>query len=103
MTPDVLNMLVLARARRLSDDSAFPLLRTTFIDEEGFIESLIGIYEPESLPFLEDALTQDRWGIWSAVPRDGNCLVPRPDSPAFLNMNTPEEFEQAVSLLKTTR
>ena len=103
MTPDVLNMLVLARARRLSDDSPAPLLRTTFIDEEGFIESLIGIYEPESLPFLENALTQGHWGIWSAVPREGNCLVSRPDSPAFLNMNTPEEFEQAARLLKTTR
>ena len=101
MTPDILNLLVRARANRM--ETGLPqksLLRTTFIDQDGFIESLIGIYELESLPFLEDALAQKRCGIWSAVPAEGNCLVPRPDSPAFLNMNTPEEFARAVHLLK---
>lgn len=101
MTPSILSLLVQARARRMAEQTkSTPLLRTTFIDQEGFIESLIGIYEPESLPFLEEALNRGRWGIWSAVPAQGNCLVPRPDSPAFLNMNTPEEFTYAVSLLK---
>ena len=101
MTPDILNLLVQARMNRMATElRKKSLLRTTFIDQEGFIESLIGIYEPESLPFLEDALAQKRWGIWSAVPAEGNCLVPRPDSPAFLNMNTPEDFAQAVNILK---
>ncbi len=100
MTPNILSLLVQARAQRLAEQTKSALLRTTFIDQEGFIESLIGIYEPESLPFLEEALSREQWGIWSAVPEQGNCLVPRPDSPAFLNMNTPEEFTRAVSLLK---
>ena len=101
MTAAMLNLLVRARTRRMNESAGqMPLLRTTFIDGEGFIESLIGIYEPESLPFLERALAQGKWGIWSAVPAEGNCLVPRPDSPAFLNMNTPEEFAHAVRLLK---
>ena len=101
MTPDILNLLVQARMNRMATElRKKSLLRTTFIDQEGFIESLIGIYEPESLPFLEDALAQKRWGIWSAVPAEGNCLVPCPDSPAFLNMNTTEDFAKAVRMLK---
>lgn len=98
MTPDILEMLISARSRELAKKRETSLLRTTFIDSEGFLESLIGIYEADSLPLLEEALPKEHWGIWSAVPMENNCLVPRPDSPAFLNMNTPEEYEQAVSL-----
>ena len=101
MTADILSLLIRARQSRLEAPSGpVPLLRTTFIDSDGFLESLIGIYEKESLPFLEDALAHERWGVWSAIPAGGNCLVPRPESPAFLNMNTPEDFEYALSLLK---
>lgn len=105
MTPNILELLIRARARALTerDPQGPALLRTTFIDKDGFLESLIGIYEAESLPFLEKALHQGRWGIWSALPREGNCLVPRPESPAFLNMNTQEEFQWAVGYLTTRR
>lgn len=104
MTLEILNLLVCARTRRLAESSGgIPLLRTTFIDQDGFIESLIGIYEPGSLPFLEQALVQKRWGIWSAVPSKSNCLVSRPDSPAFLNMNTLEEFQHANQVLIKSR
>ena len=92
-----------ARALAEKTPQSPALLRTTFIDRDGFLESLIGIYEAESLPFLEKALHQGRWSIWSALPREGNCLVPRPDSPAFLNMNTQEEFQWAVGYLTTRR
>ena len=101
MTPDILEMLIRARTTALSEKREAVLLRTTFIDDEGFLESLIGIYESGSLPFLEEALHQGRLGIWSAIPASGNCLVPRPDSPAFLNMNTPDEYDRAVSLLSS--
>ncbi len=99
MTPDILALLLRARRRHLEQTQRFPLLRTTFIDRDGFLESLIGIYETASLQFLEDALRKQHWGIWSALPSQGNCLIPQPDSPAFLNMNTLQEYENAVRLL----
>lgn len=99
MTPDILDMLIQARRRVLAGPRPFPLLRTTFIDGDGFLESVIGIYETASLPFLDEALQQSRWGVWSAIPRQGNCLIPRPDSPAFLNMNTPEDYRLAAGEL----
>lgn len=102
MTSDVLALLVEARKKTLQERSKHggtPLLRTTFIDEKGFLESLTGIYEAEGLPYLEDALRQGRLGIWSALPMQSNCLLPRPDASFFLNMNTREEFARASELL----
>lgn len=101
MTPDILNLLLQARRRHLQENTAndTPLLRTTFIDQDGFLESLIGIYEPASLPYLEHALHKQQWGIWSALPSQGNCLVRQPESPAFLNMNTLQEYQNAVAIL----
>ncbi len=98
MTGNVLSLLMEAREKkRLSQHRV--LLRTTFIDEKGFLEPTIGIYEPESLPFLEEALAQKKLGLWSAIPHEQNCLVPRPGGPAFLNMNTQEDFDLARRLI----
>ncbi len=102
MTTDVLSLLAQAREKALQErrkHGGAPLLRTTFIDEKGFLESLTGIYEAEGLPYLEEALKQGRLGIWSALPMQGNCLIPRPDASFFLNMNTREEFARAAECL----
>lgn len=102
MTSGVLALLVRARNEALKerDRNGGPaLLRTTFVDEKGFLESLTGIYEAAGLPRLEEALSLGRLGIWSALPSEGNCLIPRPDGSFFLNMNTPQEYERAVALL----
>ena len=102
MTSGVLALLVRARNEALKerDRTGGPaLLRTTFVDEKGFLESLTGIYEAAGLPRLEEALSLGRLGIWSALPSEGNCLIPRPDGSFFLNMNTPQEYERAVALL----
>lgn len=102
MTSDVLALLVQARNQALQERRTLggaPLLRTTFVDERGFLESLTGIYEADGLPYLEEALDQGRLGIWSALPMQSNCLVPRPDASFFLNMNTREEYARAAELL----
>ena len=102
MTTDVLSLLAQAREKALQErrkHGGAPLLRTTFIDEKGFLESLTGIYEAAGLSYLEDALRQGRLGIWSALPMQSNCLIPRPDASFFLNMNTREEFARAAECL----
>ena len=102
MTSDVLALLVRARNETLKKrerNGGPALLRTTFVDEKGFLESLIGIYEAACLPRLEEALSLGRLGIWSALPSEGNRLIPRPEGSFFLNMNTPQEYERAVALL----
>jgi len=100
MRPDLLSLLVEARARArnaLAPGQALPL-RTTFIHADRRVETLVSIYEPEALPFMEDTLRSGNWGLFSAIPRTRQTLLPCPDESAFINMNTPADTRRAQSL-----
>lgn len=94
MRADVLALLTRTRSEVLS--SLAPReqtpLRTTFIHADGRVETLVSIYEPECLPFLEETLKARRRGLFSAVPLDRQILIPCPEETPFLNMNTPESL-----------
>lgn len=102
MRPDVLAALPRAREQRKMNAASFerPLLRTCFVYDDGWLEPLVAIYEPESLPYLEEALHGGRFGIYGVVPSWGDCLVPCPDRTPFLNMNTLQDREKARRLLR---
>ena len=100
MRPDLLSQLVEARARErnaLASDQELPL-RTTFIHADRRVETLVSIYEPEALPFMEDTLRSGNWGLFSAIPRTRQTLLPCPDEGAFINMNTPADTRRAQAV-----
>lgn len=92
MRADVLALLVRTRGEVLEmlAPRQLPPLRTTFIHPDGRVETLASIYEPEALPLLEEARKAGRCGLFSAVPLDRQTLIPCPEEPLFLNMNTPD-------------
>ena len=100
MRPDLLSQLVEARARAriaLAPGQALPL-RTTFIHADRRVETLVSIYEPEALPFMEETLRSGNWGLFSSIPRTRQTLLPCPDEGAFINMNTTADTRKAQSL-----
>ena len=98
MTAGTLSLLLDVRRKR-REEHASALLRTCFVHADGRTEPLVAVYEFSSLPRLEAALHEGRFGIHSALPSWGNSLVPCPEETAFLNMNTPEERERALLLI----
>lgn len=86
--------LLEAREARLAQGGT--LLRTAFQHEGGHIDALAAVYEFEALPFLEAALAERRFSLHSVIPAQAQELVPCPDEGAFLNMNTPADYEQAL-------
>ena len=92
MRADVLSLLVRTRSEvleMLAPRQHTPL-RTTFIHPDGRVETLVSIYEREALPFLEGTQSAGRRGLFSAIPLDRQTLIPCPEEPPFLNMNTPD-------------
>ena len=100
MRADLLSLLVEERRRvleNLGQDQERPL-RTSFIHADGRVETLVSIYEPEALPFLRESLHAGSWGLFSAVPRMRQLLLPCPDESAFINMNTPADTRRALAV-----
>ena len=100
MRADLLSQLIEERRKVLA---SLPLgqerpLRTTFIHADSRVETLVSIYEPEALPFMEESLRSGNWGLFSAIPRARQTLLPCPDEGAFLNMNTPADCVRAQAL-----
>jgi len=83
-----------------SAPSLLPPLRTAFVHADGTVETLVSIYEAESLPHLEAALAAGCLGLYAAVPADRQLLLPVQDSLPFLNMNTPGDARRAIPLLR---
>ncbi|MBR5882202.1 MAG: molybdenum cofactor guanylyltransferase [Mailhella sp.] len=100
MRADLLSLLVEERRRvleSLAPDEELPL-RTTFIHADFRVETLASIYEPEALPFMEETLRSGNWGLFSAIPRTRQTLIPCPDEGAFINMNSPMDSIRAQAL-----
>ena len=92
------HMLPLLEGRRERTGRGLPLLRTAFQHADGRIDALAAVYEAAALPLLENALAERRFSLHSAIPASSQVLVPCPDEEAFLNMNTPADYEQALRL-----
>ena len=100
MRADLLSLLVEERRRvleSLAPGEALPL-RTTFIHADFLVETLASIYEPEALPFMEETLRSGNWGLFSAIPRTRQTLIPCPDEGAFINMNSPADCRRAQAV-----
>ena len=100
MRTDLLSRLVEERRLALENpgpEQARPL-RTSFIHADGRVETLVSVYEPEALPFLQQSLRAGSWGLFSAVPRMRQLLLPCPDEGAFINMNTPADTRRAQAV-----
>lgn len=92
---DVLEALVRARNAAMETCSPQPSpLRTSFIHDNGRVETLISIYEGEALPFLKESLSAGRIGLFSAIPYERQRLIPCPDEDAFVNMNTVDDIQR---------
>ena len=100
MRADLLSLLVEERRRvleSLAPDEELPL-RTTFIHADFRVETLASIYEPEALPFMEETLRSGNWGLFSAIPRTRQTLIPCPDEGAFINMNSPDDCRKTQAV-----
>ena len=100
MRADILSQLVTARHRvlaNLAPSQEIPL-RTTFIHADSRVETLVSIYEPEALPFMEETLRSGNWGLFSSIPRARQTLLSCPDEGVFINMNTPADGLRAQTL-----
>ena len=100
MRADLLSLLLETRRstlERLAPKEERPL-RTTFVHADSRVETLVSIYEPESLPFMEESLRSGNWGLFSAIPRLRQTLVPCPDEDAFINMNTVQDTRRAQTV-----
>ena len=89
MEPAVLNELCEARSAAL--ERCASLLRTAFCHADGRVETLVSIWEPGSLEYIEKTVQAGRLGLYSAIPLERQMLVPVRDSRLFFNMNTPED------------
>ena len=100
MRADLLSLLVEERRRvleKLSPGEERPL-RTTFIHADLRVETLVSIYEPEALPFMEETLRSGSWGLFSSIPRTRQTLIPCPDEGAFINMNSLADCRRAQAV-----
>ena len=89
MDAALLRELCAARPRTMTRPAS--PLRTAFCHADGRVETLVSIWEPGSLPFLERAMESGRLGLYSAIPPERQMLVPVRDPRPFFNMNTRED------------
>ncbi|MDR2892398.1 MAG: molybdenum cofactor guanylyltransferase [Deltaproteobacteria bacterium] len=63
--------------------------------ENGKLEHLAAIYEPEALSYLEPSLNADLLKIGLVIPQEHYCLIPLPPDmrEAFFNINRPADLE----------
>lgn len=77
-------------------------LMTTFRQvETGFIESLVAVYEYESLPFFERALDEGVHKLSRVVPPDRreDIVYATQDALPFFNVNYPADLEMARRII----
>ncbi|MBQ4076187.1 MAG: molybdenum cofactor guanylyltransferase [Mailhella sp.] len=100
MRAELLSRLVEERRRALEKPAPggeLPL-RTAFVHADGRVETLVAVYEPEALPFMEESLRSGNWGLFSAIPRTRQTLIPCQDEGAFINMNSPADCRRAQAV-----
>lgn len=91
---EALRVLLERRARRTEGR---PVLTAYRQKETGFVETLVAVYEPESLPFFERALARGDYSLHRAVPPElRDCVDYGQEwASAFRNINMPEDLENA--------
>jgi len=94
-----LNMLQDMRELSLRKDAQPALLRCAFVHSDARVETLIATYEYGCLPFLKKAVANGRYGLYSAIPKDRQKLVPCPESRAFYNMNSQADFQKIAAVM----
>lgn len=76
-------------------------IATTFESpHDGFPEPLITIWEPKSYPVLLAFLAQGYSCPRKVLINSDTKIIQAPQTPALMNVNTPEELEQAKTLLQ---
>ncbi|MBR4424196.1 MAG: molybdenum cofactor guanylyltransferase [Mailhella sp.] len=90
MERSVLSILLREHGRRRSGGAQRPL-RTAFRHADGRVETLVSVWEPESLPFIERSLAGGRYGLYAAIPPERQWLIPIVDPLPFFNLNTPQD------------
>lgn len=99
---EALRALLDRRARRTAPPR--PLTTAFRRRETGIIETLVAVYEPESLPFFERAMERGEGGLYRAMPPDRrDCLDYGEEwAFAFRNINRPEDWKDARLLAAAT-
>ena len=100
MTLPVLQRLIEARAARTPGS-----LMTTYRQQEtGFIEALVAIYEPECLPFFEQARIQGIRKLSRVIPDSlrTELVYTSAEAQPFFNINYPEDLAEARRLAQKT-
>ncbi|MBQ4615858.1 MAG: molybdenum cofactor guanylyltransferase [Mailhella sp.] len=100
MRVDILSQLMEARRCVLANtpEGQEAPLRTTYVHSDGRVETLVSIYEAEALPFMKESQRSGNWGLFSAIPRTRQTLLPCPDEEAFINMNSPADYKKALAV-----
>ncbi|MDQ7032034.1 MAG: molybdenum cofactor guanylyltransferase [Desulfonauticus sp.] len=85
-----LNCLKEVRDKRRTEE-----VMTTFVHPKtGFIESLVAIYEPESLIYLEVSIQKGIFKLSKAIPEEKRIQIPwTGDRKVFFNINYPQDLE----------
>lgn len=94
LTPDVVRSLLVAREKQAHDT----LLTAWRQKETGYVESLVAVYEPESLPYFEAALARGEYQLNRVIPQSRwHCLdFDSAHAAPFWNINHPQDWDDAV-------
>lgn len=95
MAPRFLHRLLDARDSRPST----AVMTAWQQEESGFIESLVAIYEPAALPFLDEGIATGRYKLSRLIPPHLRHTVGYPcaEQNAFFNVNRPEDLKLLTS------
>ena len=95
MRADIMALLLETRKKHIKANRNEPLpLRYAFEHDDGRVETLAAIYEFESLPYLESALKNQRFGAFSAIPQHLTKCIPCPREDVFMNMNWLDDMKR---------
>lgn len=98
----LLDKPTLTRLLAFRDQRPPGAVMTTFLQQKtGFIESLVAVYEPEALAYLEASREAGVYKLSSAVPRELRhelTYAPEEGRP-FFNINRPQDMEALARLV----
>lgn len=89
---------LLERRAALRAGGNFPLVTAWRRAADGFTETLTAVYEPESLPWFEDAMARQDYGLFRVVPPERRAFLDYGPELAeqFRNVNTPADWANAL-------
>ena len=68
---------------------------------KGKVQPLCGIYRKSILPLAKEELQHDRHKMGQLLKNSNTCYVDFKEEGTFMNLNRPEEYQEALSLLKS--